>query len=127
MSVKPEIQGSGSAADMAKLTLAVLLLAGGIAGYYLAGSMSFYVRLGGMLGAVIVAIVIAMQTEFGRNAHRFSRASLMELRKVVWPTYQETVQTTVAVVAMTIILGILMWGLDSLLGFLLRLLMGHGS
>jgi preprotein translocase subunit SecE len=55
------------------------------------------------------------------------QSSRVELRKVVWPTSQETVQVTIVVFVMVIVLGLFFWGLDSVLGLLTRWLTGHGE
>jgi preprotein translocase subunit SecE len=130
MSVKPEVQG-GSPLDTVKLTAALILLLGGIVFYYYFASgphklITAY-RVGGLLIAVAVACLVSLQTRLGRDTWHFLQTSRMEVRKVVWPTRQETVQTTIAVVVMVVLLGVFMWLLDMLLFWLLHGVTGQGG
>lgn len=80
-----------------------------------------------LAGLVVVAIVagIASQTKQGMNAINFARESRTELRKVVWPTRQETIQTTLIIAAMVIVLGLVLWGMDGILVSLIGWLAGQ--
>ncbi|MFO6237257.1 preprotein translocase subunit SecE, partial [Pseudomonas aeruginosa] len=51
-------------------------------------------------------------------------AARVEIRKVVWPSRQETTQTTLIVVAVVLVMALLLWGLDSLLGWLVSMIVG---
>ncbi len=82
-------------------------------------------RLLGWLFLLAIAIGIALLTYQGKQALNFARESRMELRKVVWPTYQETVQTTLFVAAMVLLLGLILWGIDSILMWLIGWLTGQ--
>jgi preprotein translocase subunit SecE len=74
-----------------------------------------------------VAGLILSQTEKGRWVIDFFRDSRQELRKVVWPTRQETVQTTMVVAVMVIVLSLVLWGVDGVLVWLIGWLTGqHG-
>ncbi len=61
------------------------------------------------------AAVIAFQTSQGRKAWDFIQEARMELRKVVWPTRQEVIQTTLLIIAMVVITSLLLWAVDSFL------------
>ena len=50
---------------------------------------------------------------------------LVELRKVVWPTRQETIQTTLIVVAMVVVAALILWGLDKVFFWLVAWLTGQ--
>jgi len=65
---------------------------------------------------------IALKTELGVETLEFMQGSRAELRKVVWPTRAETTQTTLIVIAMVVIMGLLLWLLDVLLFWLVRLI-----
>lgn len=65
------------------------------------------------IGVIAVLLVIASQTEKGRKAWGFIKGARMELRKVVWPTRIEAIQTTLLVVVMVLIAGLILWGIDS--------------
>lgn len=124
MSVKPEIEAGGSTLDTIKLLFAVLLLLGGVVGFYWFASEPAIYRWLGLLGAAVVALLVAYTTVLGKNAWQFMQTSRLEVRKMVWPNRQETIQTTLAVVLVVVVLGLFMWGLDALLGWATRLLVG---
>lgn len=102
----------------------VLLIAGIVANQYFATQM---VAIKVAVGIVLAAIIafIAAQTEKGRQALVFLNEAKVELRKVVWPTRQETVQTTLIVVAMVIVVAFFLWGVDSILLWLIGLVTGQ--
>lgn len=79
------------------------------------------------LGILLVAIIvgIALSTAKGWQAWEFIKSARIELRKVVWPTRQETVQTTLVVVVFVVITALILWGLDSLFLWLIGLLLGQ--
>jgi preprotein translocase subunit SecE len=104
-----------SAFDTIKLLLAIAILIGGIVAYYYFQDLSVLIRAAAVLVSVVLSIVVVLQTERGRNMWQFIQGSRVELRKVVWPNRQETMQTTLAVIVFVIILGLFFWGLDLLL------------
>ena len=71
-----------------------------------------------------VGIAIAMTSTQGKRLWRFIQGSRVEIRKVVWPTRQETTQTAIAVFVFTLVLAIFFWALDSGLLWLTRRLIG---
>ncbi len=114
MNASAENQTSGSL-DSVKWVLVFLLLGGAVFGNYYYGEMSPLYRALGVVAAVVVAGFVAMQTEKGRNAVSFAKESRTEVRKVVWPTRQEAIQTTAIVLVATMIMSLILWGLDSAL------------
>ena len=115
-----------SAFDRFKLTVAVALVAGGIAAfYYFAGQPLLY-RVLGLVGVVAAAAASGFTTRQGGQLWSFVRESRMEVRKVVWPSRQETTQTTLIVFVMVFIVGIILWLLDTFLFWGVRLLTGQG-
>ena len=131
MNAKVETRNSkaerSSKADVAKLLLAIVLLLGAIVAFYYYARYMLLVRVLGLLAAAGVAVAIALQTQIGRLARQFVQESRTEVRKVVWPTRQETMQTTLAVVVMVIVVGILLWLLDMFLVWAVQLLTGQGG
>ncbi len=125
MNVKAE--AGATSLDTAKLAAAALLLIAGIGGFYYLADYSALLRVLGLLVISGVAAVIALQTGVGRQLWHFVGDARTEIRKVVWPTRQETLQTTFIVVVMVLILGIIMWLFDMVLMHILRLLTGQGS
>ena len=120
---KPETQ-TLNRADTLKLAAAGALILIALAAFYAFANFSLLVRVIGLLIAAGVAIAIALKTEPGAETVEFLRGSRAELRKVVWPTRAETTQTTLIVIAMVVIMGILLWLLDVLLLWLVRLITG---
>jgi len=113
--------------DTLKLAIAVLVAISIIAGFYVFSEHSFLLRLGGLVIGIAVSIGIALQTEKGRSLWIFFQDSQIEVRKVVWPTRQETLQTTMIVILVVIIVSIILWLLDMFLGWSVRSLMGQGG
>jgi preprotein translocase subunit SecE len=113
--------------DTLKLAIAVLVAISTIAGFYVFSGHSFLLRLGGLVIGIAVSIGIALQTEKGRSLWIFFQDSQIEVRKVVWPTRQETLQTTMIVILVVIIVSIILWLLDMFLGWSVRSLMGQGG
>ncbi len=88
------------------------------------GGESLLYRVLGLLAASIVAALVAFQTVQGKAFWLLLKGARTEIRKVVWPTRQETVQTTLIVALVVIVAGLLLWGLDTLLGWLVSLVIG---
>ena len=98
--------------DTFKLVLALLVLAAGIVGFYYYQNQPQIYRVGGLLVIALAAIGISMTTVQGRALWGFVQESRVEVRRVVWPTRQETVQTTLVVMVMVVIVAIFLWLLD---------------
>ena len=113
--------------DTVKLLLSVLVLMGGITGFYLLEGQPLWVRLLGLLGVIAVAVFIALMTELGRRFKGFFSATRVEVRKVVWPTRQETLQTTLVIFIAVLLTSLFLWGVDSILFVLVRYFTGHGG
>jgi len=112
--------------DTALLWLAVIVLCGSIFGYYwFEATVNDLIRVVGMLGGGIVAVLIALQTEMGRTAWGYIQGSRTELRRVVWPNRQETLQTTLMVVIVVLVLATFIWAMDIVLGWAVQLLAGR--
>lgn len=120
---KPETQ-TLNRADTLKLAAAGALILIALVAFYLFANHSLLVRVIGLLIAVGAAVAIALKTEPGAETLEFLQGSRSELRKVVWPTRAETTQTTLIVIAMVVIMGVLLWLLDILLFWLVRLITG---
>ena len=110
--------------DLAKLVIAALIVIAAVAGFYIFDEQSTPLRVAGLLAAAGVAAWIGLQTEPGRTLWNFLQEAQVEVRKVVWPTRQETTQTTLLVIAVVILAALILWGLDSVLGWAIRLLIG---
>jgi preprotein translocase subunit SecE len=126
MSTKAAVE-HGSSWDTAKLALAVAVLVGSLVAFYYFADASKLLRVVGVIAAVAVAIGIALQTDKGRSISAFLRDSQVEVRKVVWPSRQETTQVTLVVIGVVIVFAFLLWGLDWVLGALIQALIGRGA
>jgi preprotein translocase subunit SecE len=113
--------------DNAKLAIAALLLVAGIVAFYLFEEFSILLRVIGLLLVMGAAVAVAFQTSPGRALWQFALDARMEVRKVVWPTRQETLQTTLIVIVMVLIVGIILWLFDMVLMAILRFLTGQGG
>ena len=110
--------------DLVKLVIAALVVIAAVAGFYIFEDQSTPLRVVGLLAAAGVAAWIGLQTEPGRKLWSFLQDAQVEVYKVVWPTRQETIQTTLLVIAVVILAALILWGLDSVLGWAIRQLIG---
>jgi preprotein translocase subunit SecE len=122
-----KVETGPSALDTAKLAAAVAVLVGGIAAFYLMSSYPLALRWVIVLASLGAGIVVALQSVQGRAFWEFVQGSRVELRKVVWPTRQETLQTTLVVFVAILAMGIFFWLLDLVLGSVTATLTGRGS
>ncbi|MGB5345263.1 MAG: preprotein translocase subunit SecE [Woeseia sp.] len=126
MATTTETSGSG-ALDILKLLIAIAALIGGLFAYYYYVEVSLPLRVLMVLGGFAAGAGIAMTSAQGQRLKAFVQGSRVEIRKVVWPTRQETTQTALAVFVFTLILSLFFWGLDSLLLWITRTLVGSTS
>lgn len=109
-------------ADNIKLIVAVMIMVTAIALFYTYSEYSTLLRVLGLLVATGLSLFIASRTLIGSTSLKYIGDTQVEIRKVVWPTRQETVQTTLVVILMSIIMALLLWAFDSLLGWAVRAL-----
>lgn len=100
-----------------KLGAALLIMAAGIYGYYqlpeLVGQdVSVLIRVGVLLVAIVVSLFVAATSESGAALIEFSKGSRTELKKMVWPTRQETTQMTMIVLVMVVLVALFLWMID---------------
>lgn len=122
MSIKAEAKESRFDA-LKWLVVVVLVVVGVVANHYFAAQSILY-RVIGLLVLAAIAAFIALQTVKGQAFFGLLKDARTEIRKVVWPTRQETTQTTLIVVAVVLVMALLLWGLDSLLGWLVSTIVG---
>jgi preprotein translocase subunit SecE len=126
MDTKVEPQ-SATFLDTAKLVLAVAIVIASVVGFYSFPNTPAALRSLGVLAALAVAALVALQSAQGQSIWKFIQASRVELRKVVWPTREETIQTTIAVLVFALIGGTFFFLLDVLLAWLSSKLTGQGA
>ncbi len=127
-------QSSASITDILKQILSVLLVISGIAAFYYFSAdhasfkeVALLYRVLGLVILMSVVLGIVFTTELGRSLWNFAIESRQEVRKVVWPTREETIRTTLLVFAMVFIVGFILWVLDMFLFWGIRFLTGQGG
>jgi preprotein translocase subunit SecE len=117
-----------SAGDIAKYVLAVLLVAAGLfAFYWFNGEWPTAARVVSVIGGLVAAAVVFMGTAKGMQTREFLSESRFELRKVVWPTRQETTRMTWVVFLVVILISLLLAGFDYVIELGVKALLGMGS
>ena len=106
-------------ADKIKLGLAALLLIAGVAGFYFLGDSAMVVRLAAIAAGAAAGAAVAWTTLPGKEFVVFSRESITEVKKVVWPTRKESLQTTGVVFAFVVVMAVFLWVSDKSLEYLL--------
>ena len=106
------VETNSGTLDTIKLALALLIAIGALVGFYFYADQSLLYRVLGLLGLAGVSVAIALQTDKGRQIWGYFQDAQIEVRKVVWPTRQETVQTTLIVIVMVVLVAIILWLLD---------------
>ena len=120
-------ESSASALDNIKLALALSILLAGVVGFYWFDHVAMAWRVLALLGLMGLAVGLVALTSLGRGLFGFSRDARTELRKVVWPTRQETLQVTLSVLVLVLIVGVFLWLVDALLFWGVRMITGQGG
>lgn len=107
------------------ISVALLVLA--IAAFYYFSTSALILRVLMVLAGFGIALFVASKTQKGMMVIDFMLSTRREVRLVVWPTRQETVQMTLIVFAASVVVGIFLWLVDSLFMWAVRLLTGQGS
>ena len=123
MSSSKEI-GVGASLDWLKWGLIGIIVALAVYANWYYQDQSLFLRVLGLLIAGAAAFLIAIKTEKGNAAWILIKEARSEIRRVVWPTNNETTQTTLVVLVMVFIFSLILWGLDSLLSWLVSSLIG---
>lgn len=124
MNAKTESGSTSGRLDSLKWLVVVVLAAVAVVGNQYFSAESILYRVVGVLVVAAVALFVAAQTEKGRAMIVLGREARSEIRKVVWPNRQETIQTTLIVVAVVLVMGLILWGLDSLFGWAISIIVG---
>jgi preprotein translocase subunit SecE len=125
MNAKAEMQGGRL--DALKLWVAVLMMGAGIAGFYYFADVILVLRVLGLLAVAAVSMTVAYQTGVGRQVIGFVSGAQNEVRRMVWPSRTETLQTTMAVIFIVLLVGVFLWLLDMVLLRAVQFLTGQGS
>ena len=105
--------------DIAKFAISALLVACGIAGYYWLGDSALVLRVLAVAAGLLAGAALAAYTAPGREFTVYAQEAVVEVKKVVWPTRKETVQTTAAVFAFVVVMALFLWISDKTLEWVL--------
>jgi len=114
-----------SGLDVFKWVIVVAFLAAAIVGNHYFAEQSLLIRVVAILVATAIAFLVAATTTKGREALGFAKEARVEARKVVWPTRQETVQTTLIIMVAVSVMSLLLWGIDSILVQIVAFVLGQ--
>ena len=113
--------------DKIKIVFAALLVVAGIAAFYYFSDKAMIIRVGAVLGGMVAAGLLFLTTALGRQFKAYAQDALEEVRKVVWPTRKETLQTTAVVFAFVVVMALLLWLIDGSLLWTMKKLIGRGE
>jgi preprotein translocase subunit SecE len=113
--------------DTVKLAAALLVLLGGIVAYYYFADASLVPHVLALVAGLVIGLLIAFQSTQGRAIWQFIQGSQVEIRKVVWPTQQETINTTLVVIVFTIVMGVFFLCVDWVLLQITQFVTGQGG
>ncbi|MBO1250279.1 preprotein translocase subunit SecE [Comamonas denitrificans] len=114
-----QVETVSTGADKAKLAVAVGLVIAAIAGFYALSKQGALVQWGVLLLGIAAAVVVFLVSESGRQLVGFSKDSVKEVKKVVWPTRKESVQMTLYVFAFAVVMALFLWLTDQTLAWVL--------
>ena len=121
-----KVEAEGGRLDGLKWLLVALLVVVGVVGNIYFANQSLLYRVIGLLAIAAAAAFLALQTAKGAEFWKLAKEAKVEIRKVVWPTRQEATQTTMIVFAFVLLMALILWGLDSLIGWLASRILGLG-
>ncbi|GJQ54180.1 MAG: protein translocase subunit SecE [Rhodocyclaceae bacterium] len=107
-----QVETVSTAADKAKLALALALVVAALAGFYMLGKQGPLVQWSALIGGLLAASLVFLVSESGRQLIGFARDSWREVAKVVWPTRKETMQMTLYVFGFVVLMAFYLWAAD---------------
>jgi preprotein translocase subunit SecE len=114
--------------DVVKQVFSVVFVVAAVAAfYYFSEVIPLVYRVVGLLIVVLAVVGLMLTTDIGKSVWLFILEAKQEVRKVIWPTREETMRTTLLVFAMVTIVGLILWFLDMFLFWGVRLLTGQGG
>jgi preprotein translocase subunit SecE len=114
-------------ADKAKLIVAVLVVIAGVAAFYVLTDQPVWMRWVAVAASLVLAAVVIAFSSYGTEFRRFVELARIELRKIVWPTREETGKMTAVVLMFVVVAGIFFWLLDLVLAWATKTLTGQGG
>lgn len=122
-----QVEASASVFDVVKQVFSVVFVVAGVAAFYYFSEVSLLYRVLGLVVIMLASVGMMLTTGIGHNVWVFVTESKQEVRKVVWPTREETFRTTLLVFGMVFVVGLILWLLDMFLFWGVRLLTGQGG
>jgi preprotein translocase subunit SecE len=119
MTTSPEVETVSTGVERAKLTLSALLVVGAVVAYYYFGQKDLWIRVAVLLGMLIAAVALFFTAESGKQLIAFGRDSVREVKKVVWPSRNESMQMTLYVFGFVFVMALFLWLTDKTLEWLL--------
>jgi preprotein translocase subunit SecE len=112
------------ALEWLKWLVVMSVLGGGVYGNWYYQDQSLLIRVGGLIALAAVALFVTVQTEKGHAAWVLMKEARSEIRRVVWPNWDEVFQTTMIVLVLVLVFALLLWALDSGLSWLVSSVIG---
>jgi preprotein translocase subunit SecE len=125
--METKVEEQPTIVDTAKLTLAIAIVLASLVGYYYFADASQLLRVLGVIAALAAGALVAFTSLQGRTLWKFIQGARVELNKVVWPTRDETLQTTLVVLVVALFGGVFFWLIDTFLLWLTTRITGQGS
>lgn len=120
-----KVNATKNTADVLKwLGVLIFLIAGVVANYHYQ-EIAWSLRLAGWILLSLIMLAVASRTSQGQRFQKFAKDSQIELRKVVWPTRQETIRFTIGVIVMVVIMAIALWLIDTTLLWIVKVFTGQ--
>ena len=110
-----QVETVSTAADKAKLGLAMVVVLVALTGFYLLGKQGQLVQWGVLLVGLAVAVAVFLSAESGKQLVAFGRDSWREVKKVVWPARKEAMQMTAYVFGFVVVMALFLWFTDKTL------------
>ena len=110
-----QVETVSTNADKAKLGLAIALVLGSLAGFYLLGKQGQVAQWGALIAGLVAAVAVFVSSEVGKQFVAFAQDSVREVKKVVWPERKEAIQMTVYVFGFVVVMALFLWLTDKTL------------
>ncbi len=113
--------------DKLKIVVALLLVVAGLAGFYYLSESAAIIRVLTVLAGLVLGSVVFWMSEPGKQFYLYAQESVVETKKVVWPTRKETLQATAIVFAFVLVMSLFLWLVDAGLLWAVKKLIGRGE
>jgi preprotein translocase subunit SecE len=115
MATNQQIETVSTGADKAKLFGSLVLVVGGVVAFYMLGKADLWMRVVALLALMLLGVAMFFLSEPGKRLVAFGRESVKEVRKVVWPSQKEAMQSTGLVFLFVVTMALFLWIVDKIL------------